>query len=103
MEVEAVHPYYSPMGSSTRAGTVSMAAHLTFWAIVVAIASRELQRRFPGGTPLRAPARDSVLTVLRDRYTHGDLDRAQLLQKVDDLRLTTPSCGEVPVRRDGAR
>lgn len=98
-----MHPYYSPMGSSTRAGMVSMAAYLTFWAVVVAMASRELRRRLPGGTPLRASARDGALGVLRDRYARGDLDRAAFLQMVDDLRLTTPVGCEGTACRCGAR
>ena len=59
-----VHPYYSPVGASARAGVVSMAAYLVFWAVVVTVAGRELQRRFPRGAALGAPARDSALTVL---------------------------------------
>ena len=98
-----MHPYYSPMGSSTRSGVLSMAAYLAFWAVVVAMASRELRRRFPGGTPLRAPARDSALAVLQDRYARGDLDRAQFLQMVDDLRLTAPVSREGTACRCGAR
>jgi uncharacterized membrane protein len=83
-----VHPYYSPVGSSPRAGTVSMAAYLVFWAVVVTVAGRELQRRFPRGTPLEAPSRDSAVAVLRERYARGDVDRARFLQMVEDLRVT---------------
>ena len=35
-----VHPYYSPVGASARAGVVSMAAYLVFWAVVVTVAGR---------------------------------------------------------------
>lgn len=98
-----VHPYYSPVGASIRAGLVSMGAYLTFWAVVVVMASRELRRRFPRGASLGAPAYDSAMAVLRDRYARGDVGRAQFLQMVGDLRLSAPLGGEATDCRDSAR
>jgi putative membrane protein len=98
-----VHPYYSPVGASARAGVVSMAAYLVFWAVVVVAARRELQRRFPRGAALGAPARDAAVTVLRDRYARGEVDRAQFLQMVEDLRRMPPWDAPVTARRDDGR
>jgi len=97
-----VHPYYSPGGASTRASLVSMGAYLTFWAVVVAMALRELRRRFPQGASQGARAYDDAMTVLRDRYARGDVDRAQFLQMVEDLRLSAPFGAEATDGRDGA-
>ena len=98
-----MHPYYSPAGASTRAGLVSMGAYLMFWAVVVAVAARELQRRLPRGSTLGASTRDDALAVLRDRYARGEVDRDQFLQMVDDLRVTAPVAGEATAHREGAR
>lgn len=102
-EVRTVHPYYAPAVTSTWAGMVSMAAYLTFWAVVVTVAARQLQRRFPLGTPLDVPVRDRAMTVLRERYARGDLDREQFLQMGDDLRRTASGGGWATARGDGAR
>ena len=63
-----------------------MAAYLAFWSVVVAIAGRELNRRFPRKEP---PATaDPAVAILRERYARGDLDRDQFCQMVDDLHRT---------------
>ena len=92
-----MHPYYSPGSSSPRAATVSMAAYLTFWAVVVAIAGHEMNQRFP-----RAPeaGADRSLAVLRERYAAGEIDRERFLQAAEDLRRTA---GAVPAATGGRR
>ena len=86
-----MHPYYSPGLGSPRAAGVSMAAYLTFWAVVVAAAARELHQRFP-----RAPAveADRAVAVLRERYAAGEIDRDQFLQVAEDLSRTAGADSE---------
>lgn len=95
----SLHPYYAPAGGSAQAGLVSMAAYLAFWAVVVAIAGREVNRRFPREAP---PATaDPAVAMLRERYARGDLDRERFWLMVDDLRQTADRCR--PPGLDGGR
>lgn len=98
-----MHPYYAPAGTSARAGMVSMAAYLTFWAVVVAVAARELHRRFPQGAELAAPVPDSAMTMLRERYAGGDLNREQFWEMVEDLRLTAAGGHQRPAAEGRTR
>lgn len=75
-----MHPFYGPSdrllsGRPARgAGLVSMAAYLTFWAVALVVARRELDARFPRrGSPRSA---DQALAVLRERFAKGELDEA---------------------------
>ncbi len=77
-----------------------MAAYLAFWAVVVAMAGREVNRRFPRQAP---PATaDPAVAMLRERYARGDLDRDRFWQMVDDLRQTADP-GRPPAVDGGRR
>lgn len=75
-----MHPFYGPSGrllSGRRVqgtGLVSMAAYLTFWAVALVAARRELDARFPRR---EVPPADRALGVLRERFARGELDEAE--------------------------
>lgn len=83
----AEHPFYGSNARlladpRTRAyGLASMAAYLAFWAGVVALGMRELNRRFPP----TGPAPDTAVAVLRGRYASGAIDREQFRTMLADL------------------
>ena len=87
-----MHPFYGPNSQflagqdrgSRVTGLITMAAYLAFWAGAVVIAKRELDERFPRGGP--APGRrDVALSVVRERYARGEIDRDQFLRMEQDL------------------
>jgi hypothetical protein len=107
-----MHPFYGPSGrlladrSGRTEGIVSMAAYLAFWAVVVVVAKREMDLRWPrdavrtdhggrvGGDrdPGRRPdITDPALEALRVRYARGEVDRDTFLVMRADLIGTGPS------------
>lgn len=100
-----MHPFYGPSGrlladrSGRTEGIASMAAYLAFWAVVVAVAKREMDLRWPRDTGLTAqggrasgdsvPGRtditDPALEALRLRYARGEVDRDMFLAMRADL------------------
>ena len=84
-----MHPFYGPSqrllaarpGQGERAGRVeglaSMAAYLAFWAVVVVVAKRELDQRWPRESVRPAPGDlpDAAIEALRMRYARGEIDR----------------------------
>jgi uncharacterized membrane protein len=95
-----MHPFYGPSGRllADRArrpeGIASMAAYLGFWAVVVAVAKREVDLRWPRdagrtahGDPIRG---DSALEALRLRYARGEVDRDTFLTMRADLGAAGP-------------
>ncbi|MFZ0323393.1 MAG: hypothetical protein WAN48_04585 [Actinomycetes bacterium] len=85
-----MHPFYGPSGrlvsgrESSLSGLVSMAAYLTFWAIAIAVAKRELDMRLPRRlqTPL---ANDPAVAVLRERLARGEIDVEEYRERLDAL------------------
>ena len=100
-----MHPFYGPSGRlmADRAGRpegiASMAAYLAFWAVVVAVAKREMDLRWPrnemrtadggraSGDSVAVPTviTDPALEVLRLRYARGEVDRDTFLAMCADL------------------
>ena len=80
-----MHPFYGPNARLTsgraagRAGLISMAAYLAFWAAALVVAKRELDLRWPrrphdnGG----AVGSGAAMDVLRERFARGEVDEAQ--------------------------
>jgi uncharacterized membrane protein len=100
-----MHPFYGPSQRllDDRAGHAegigSMAAYLAFWAVVVVIAKREVDLRWPrvGGSPDPVATRDATdpaLEALRARYARGEIDRDTFLAVRADL--TAGSATERP-------
>jgi uncharacterized membrane protein len=93
-----MHPFYGPSGrlmsdrSGRPEGITSMAAYLAFWAVVVALAKRELDARWPRDAAVRV--RDPALEALGLRYARGDIDRGTYLATRADL-----AAGSAPDRR----
>jgi uncharacterized membrane protein len=79
-------------------GIASMAAYLAFWAVVVAVAKREVDLRWPRDATRTAHggrARgDPALEALRVRYARGEVDRDTFLAMRADLGADGP--GERP-------
>jgi len=77
-----MHPFYGPSGrlvsgrESSLSGLVSMAAYLTFWAIAIAVAKKELDERLPRHDQA-PPAGDPAVAVLRERLARGEIDVAE--------------------------
>ena len=110
-----MHPFYGPSGrlladrSGRTEGIVSMAAYLAFWAVVVAVAKREMDLRWPrnavrtaqggraSGEPPAVPTviPDPALEALRLRYARGEVDRDTFLAMCADLGAVAPS-GRAP-------
>jgi len=74
-----MHPFYGPSGrlvsgrEPSLSGLVSMAAYLTFWAVAIAVAKKELDARLPRRD--QAPlAGDPAVAVLRERLALGEID-----------------------------
>jgi uncharacterized membrane protein len=90
-----MHPFYGPSGRlvADRAGRpegiASMAAYLAFWAVVVAVAKREVDLRWPRQAVRPAEA-DPALEALRVRYARGEVDRGTFLAMRADL-VASPS------------
>jgi uncharacterized membrane protein len=74
-----MHPFYSPSArlvggrESSAAGLLSMAAYLTFWAVAIAVAKRELDARFPRRVGATS-AGDPAVAELRGRFARGEVD-----------------------------
>lgn len=91
-----MHPFYGPSQrlladrAGRREGVASMAAYLAFWAVVVVVAKRELEHRWPRGA-VRAAAGDPALEALRVRYARGEVDRDTFLAVRADLTTGSPS------------
>ena len=91
-----MHPFYSPSArlvggrESSTAGLVSMAAYLAFWAVVVAVAKREMDLRWPRDAG-RTDITDPALEALRLRYARGEVDRDTFLAMRADLGASGPS------------
>lgn len=92
-----MHPYYSPAGDTTGAEIMSMAAYLVFWGIVVVVAAREVNRRFPTTAASNRGAPDHALVTLRQRYAAGEITRDEFWQIAHDL-----ACAQLPTARDPA-
>jgi uncharacterized membrane protein len=90
-----MHPFYGPSGRllADRAGRpegiVSMAAYLAFWAVVVAVAKREMDLRWPRAA--RPASGDPALEALRVRYARGEVDRDTYVAMRADLVAAVPS------------
>ncbi len=100
-----MHPFYGPSGrlladrAGRTEGIASMAAYLAFWAVVVAVAKREMDVRWPRDTGLTAQGgrargdlvagrtgiTDPALEALRLRYARGEVDRDTFLAMRADL------------------
>ena len=99
-----MHPFYGPSGrlladrSGRTEGIVSMAAYLAFWAVVVAVAKREMDLRWPrdalrtahggrasGDSAAGRTVTDPALEALRLRYARGEVDRDTFLAMRADL------------------
>ena len=99
-----MHPFYGPSGrlladrSGRTEGIVSMAAYLAFWAVVVAVAKREMDLRWPRDAMRTGPGgrasgdsvagrtvTDPALEALRLRYARGEVDRDTFLAMRADL------------------
>ena len=84
-----MHPFYGPSqrllaarpGQAEHAeraeGMASMVAYLAFWAVVVVVAKRELDQRWPREAVRSAPGDpvDRAVETLRVRYARGEIDR----------------------------
>ncbi len=85
-----MHPFYGPSSrllgdrETTTTGLVTMAAYLAFWAAALAVARRELDRRFPRH-PAPATSGDPAMAALRLRYARGEVDRDEFLRIRADL------------------
>ncbi len=91
-----MHPFYGPSGrllaggSGRSEGIASMAAYLAFWAVVVVVAKRELDVRWPRGAA-RPGSGDPAVEALRVRYARGEIDRDDFLAMRADLTAGSPS------------
>jgi uncharacterized membrane protein len=91
-----MHPFYGPSGrlladrSGRPEGIASMAAYLAFWAVVVVVAKRELDVRWPR-EPGRPADGDHAIEALRVRYARGEIDREAFLVMRADLTAGTPA------------
>ena len=101
-----MHPFYEHSGAllahrdSRALGLMSMAAYLAFWAAAIPVALRMLRSalatgpgagaRIEGGRGVTDPA----VEIVRARYARGEIDRAELLERLRVLDL--PGAG----RRD---
>ncbi len=91
-----MHPFYGPSGrlladrAARPEGIVSMVAYLAFWAVVVAVAKREMDARWPRDTVRPAPG-DPAVEALRARYARGEVDRETFLTMLADLAAGSPS------------
>lgn len=80
--VIGVHPFYGPSGrllagaGPRSTGLISMAAYLTFWAVALVVAKRELDARWPK-RQRACGSDDPALAVLRERFARGELDESQ--------------------------
>ena len=90
-----MHPFYGPSGrlvsgrESSLSGLVSMAAYLTFWAIAIAVAKKELDARLPRHD--QAPlVGDAAVAVLRERLARGEIDVEEYRER---LRALAPEPG----------
>lgn len=94
-----MHPFYGPSqrllaarpGQAERAeraeGMASMVAYLAFWAVVVVVAKRELDQRWPREAVRPAPGDtpDPAVEALRVRYARGEIDRTTFQAMRADL------------------
>ncbi len=62
-----------------------MAAYLAFWAVVVVLAKRELDARWPK-KPGRDATRDRAMAILRERFARGELQESEFRAMVRVLR-----------------
>jgi hypothetical protein len=91
-----MHPFYGPSGrllADARRrpeGVASMAAYLVFWAVVVVVAKREVDARWPRDAA-QPPTGDPALAALRVRYACGEVDRDTFLAMQADLTPGSPS------------
>jgi hypothetical protein len=104
-----MHPFYGPSGrlladrSGRTEGIASMAAYLAFWAVVVAVAKREMDLRWPrnpvptaqgdraiGDSDAGRTVTDPALEALRLRYARGEVDRDTFLAMRADLGASEP-------------
>jgi uncharacterized membrane protein len=85
-----MHPFYGPSGrlladrAGRSEGIASMAAYLAFWAVVVAVAKREMDLRWPRDAG-RTDIPDPALEALRLRYARGEVDRDTFVAMRADL------------------
>lgn len=63
-----------------------MAAYLLFWAGAVALGMRELNRRFPVGRT----GPDTAVSIARERFARGEIDREQYLALLAGLSEGAP-------------
>ena len=85
-----MHPFYGPSGrlvsgrEPSLSGLVSMAAYLTFWAIAIAVAKKELDARLPRRESVRS-ADDPAVAVLRERLARGEIDVEEYRERLKAL------------------
>jgi uncharacterized membrane protein len=85
-----MHPFYGPSGrlvsgrESSLSGLVSMAAYLTFWAIAIAVAKKELDARLPRRQAAQS-ADDPAVAVLRERLAFGEIEVEEYRERMQAL------------------
>jgi putative membrane protein len=75
------------------AGLISMAAYLTFWAVALVVAKRELDARWPKGSHADATG-DHAMALLRERFARGEIDESQFRSMAQVL--DGEQCGGAP-------
>lgn len=75
---------YSPMGW----GGIAMILGSLFWIALLALIVLVIVRLWPGSGTFQssAPREDEALSILRQRYARGEIDREEYEQKRQDLR-----------------
>ena len=92
-----MHPFYEHSGAllarrdSRALGLLSMAAYLAFWAAAIPVALRMLRGALAAGAGAGAvdrgggAAADPAVEIGRARYARGEIDRAELVERLQVL------------------